>query len=182
MARKGFKRWWTTLVPTSVERSAYVFIASLGLLVAMWQWRPMPEVVWQVTSPPIALALTALSFLGWLIFFIGNFAINHWKLFGLRHIGDYFHDSVTPEPTPLSYQLGRHLTYLGFIIAVWSTPTMTTGHLLFAFVMSVYILVRAMLKEGDLIDQVGKMAAQAGRLLAQVQQSARPERSEGRAG
>ena len=96
MARQGFKRWWTTLVPTSVERSAYLFTASLVVLVLMWQWRPMPEVVWQVTSPPIAMALTALSLLGWGVAFTSNFVVNHWELFGLQHVGDYFHDSITP--------------------------------------------------------------------------------------
>jgi len=155
MGRQGFKGWWTKLMPTSLERSAYVFVASLVLLALMWQWRPLPEVVWQAPSPPIGTALTALSFLGWLIVFTGNFAANHLELFSLQHIGDYVHDSVTPEPTPLPHRLARRLTYLGFIIAVWSAPIMTTGHLLFAFVTSVYMLVGAAVKQTDFIGQFG---------------------------
>jgi len=166
MARLRFKRWWTKWVPTSFERGAYVFAASIVLLLAMWQWRPMPELVWQVTSPPISMALTALSFLGWLILFTGNFVINHLELFGLQHIGDYFHDGDMPEPTPLSHQLARHLIYVGFFIAIWSTPTMTAGHLLFAFVTSGYMLVGAMLKESDLLDQFGQNYGERVAMLA----------------
>ncbi|HEX5211111.1 MAG TPA: isoprenylcysteine carboxylmethyltransferase family protein [Pseudolabrys sp.] len=157
MARQGVKRWWAKLVPVSVGRSAYVFIASVSLLAVMWLWRPMPETVWHVASPPAVLALTAVSFLGWLFFFVGSFVITNWELFGLRHIGDYVQDSVMPEPAPLSYRLTRHLSHLGIIIAAWSAPIMTTGHLLFASVIPVYILVGAVLKESTMIDWVGRL-------------------------
>ena len=65
MARKTFKRWWTQLVPESVERSTYVLFASLALVLLFWQWRPLPEVVWHVADPQIAGAIVGVSFFGW---------------------------------------------------------------------------------------------------------------------
>src|SRR5688572_32262658 len=51
MARPAFKRWWTRLVPRSVERTTYVLLASLALLLLYWQWLPMPDELWSATNP-----------------------------------------------------------------------------------------------------------------------------------
>ena len=67
MARRQFKQWWTQYVPKSVERSTYVLLASLTLVLLFWQWRPMPTVVWQIASPGIAMLVTGISLFGSLI-------------------------------------------------------------------------------------------------------------------
>jgi protein-S-isoprenylcysteine O-methyltransferase Ste14 len=158
MARKQFKQWWTQYVPASVERSTYVLFASLALILLFWQWRPIPTVVWQIDDEQIAMAVLALSFVGWLIVFTSTFMINHFELFGLHQVANNLAGRPMPAPrfrTPLYYQFVRHPIYLGFIIAFWAAPTMTAGHLLFATVTTAYIIVGILLEERDLVDLFG---------------------------
>jgi methanethiol S-methyltransferase len=158
MARPQFKQWWTRFVPKSIERATYVLLASLVLLLLFWQWRPIPMVVWQIDQPQVAAAVTALSFVGWLIVFGSTFLINHFALFGLHQVANNLTGRPMPTPrfrTPLLYGFVRHPLYLGFIIAFWAAPTMTFGHLLFAAVTTAYILVAIQLEERDLVDVFG---------------------------
>jgi protein-S-isoprenylcysteine O-methyltransferase Ste14 len=158
MARQQFKRWWRQLVPTSVERTTYVLFATLALALLLWQWRPMPEVVWQVANPQAATAITVVSLIGWLIVLTSTFLINHFELFGLHQVANNLIGRPMPAPRfrmPLYYKFVRHPIYLGFLIAFWAAPTMTVGHLLFAAVTTAYIVVGASLEERDLLDAFG---------------------------
>jgi protein-S-isoprenylcysteine O-methyltransferase Ste14 len=159
MARVGFKRWWTRLIPAPVERSTFVLAASLCLAVLFWQWRPLgTKVLWDVSEEGLSAVLVALSLTGWLIVLLTTFMLDHFDLFGLRQVWYAFRGQPYPGlkfATPGLYKAVRHPIYMGFIIAFWSTPIMTLGHLLFAAATTGYILVAIQLEERDLIRHHG---------------------------
>lgn len=159
MARKPFKRWLTRFVSPVIERSVYVLLASLTLIVIFAHWRPITAVVWQVDQPQAAMALTAFGLFGWLLVLASTFMISHFELFGLHQVTANLAGKPMPDvrfKTPGLYKMVRHPIYLGFIIAFWSTPMMTAGHLLFAAVTTGYILVGIFLEERDLVHQFGE--------------------------
>ena len=159
MARPFFKRWWTRLVPKSVERSTYVIFASAALVLLFWQWRPMLDPVWTTHQPVAVAILRTIFWLGFVLVLLSTFLINHFELFGLRQVvGGLLHwPEAAPEfRTPFLYKQTRHPLYLGFLLAFWATPTMTVGHLLFAIATTGYILIAIQFEEHDLINLFGE--------------------------
>src|SRR5437899_1486157 len=144
MARPAFKRWWTRFVPASIERSTYVLVSSLALIVLFWQWRPLPQLLWQVDGELARAAMYALAALGWLLVLSSSFLINHFDLFGLRQVWSFANRRTAPDTpfvTRAFYRIVRHPLMLGFLIAFWATPTMSVGHLLFTLMTTGYIVV-----------------------------------------
>ena len=158
MARPQFKAWWTRFVPKSVERSTYVLLATSALALLLWQWRPLPDVIWRIGDPRLARTIRGISCFGWLVVLTSTFLINHFELFGLHQVANNLVGKDMPPPrfkTPFFYRFVRHPIYLGFIIAFWAAPTMTVGHLLFAFATTGYILIGIFLEERDLVALFG---------------------------
>ncbi|WP_315775632.1 MULTISPECIES: methanethiol S-methyltransferase [unclassified Bradyrhizobium] len=158
MARPAFKRWFTRIIPAAAERSTYVLLSSVILLLLFWQWRPIPIPVWRVEGVAAAV-LTGVHWLGWLIALSSTYMIDHFDLFGLRQAVLALRGTdATAQPfkTPLLYRLVRHPLMLGFLLAFWATPEMSVGHLLFAVLSTAYILIGLQLEERDLVAEFGE--------------------------
>jgi len=159
MARATFKTWWTTVIPQPIERSTYVLLASLLFLLLFWQWRPIGGVMWQVDQPIGHALLLGLYALGWVVAVLSTFLMNHFELFGLKQV---YANLVGKSAgaggfkTPLLYQVVRHPLMVGLLIAFWATPRMTFGHVLFALMTTVYIVIGVHFEERDLVQAFGE--------------------------
>ena len=160
MARPAFKRWWTQIIPAAAERSTFVLCASALLALLVWQWRPLPGVVWEVESPIGVAVLHGLYFLGWGIVFYATFLIDHFELFGVRQAVDHAFGGPTEQArfTERSlYRVVRHPLMLGFLIAFWAAPVMSPGRLLFAGVITAWVLLAIRIEEKTLVEAHGEL-------------------------
>ena len=158
MARPAFKRWWTRIIPTAVERSTYVLLASLLLGLLCWQWRTIEGTVWHVGWEPLRAAIWVWAAVGWLTVLASTFMISHFELFGLRQVFVAWRgrpDGQTGFRATMLYRVVRHPLMLGVLIAFWAAPTMTAGHLLFALGTTGYILIAVRIEERDLTAAFG---------------------------
>ena len=153
MARPAFKRWWSRIVPTHLERATYVLATSVALAFVYWQWRPMPSVIWDLQADALRAAVWAVSMLGWVLVVAMTFVFSHAEFLGLKQPIQHRRGELPAPPRllmPLPFRLVRHPLMTGFLIAFWVTPTMTVGHLVFATLSTVYILIGVKYEERDL--------------------------------
>lgn len=158
MARPRFRVWWTRFVPRTIERSTFVAIASLLLMLLYLQWRPLPTTVWHVENSIGRALLGTLYFAGWATVFYSSFVIDHFELFGLRQVWSHLRNKEHHPPSFSSrslYRWVRHPLMLGFLIAFWSAPAMSQGRLLFAVVTTAWILFAIQIEERDLAYYLG---------------------------
>jgi protein-S-isoprenylcysteine O-methyltransferase Ste14 len=159
MARQGFKRAWTKFVPQPVERSTYVLASSIALLILVRNWQTLPGLIWEVEAAWAVMLLHVLFWFGWLLILACTFLIDHGDLFGLKQVWQYWRGQPYEPPmfvTPGPYRFVRHPLYLGFLIAFWSAPRMTSGHLFFAAMCTGYILLAIQFEERDLVTYHGE--------------------------
>jgi methanethiol S-methyltransferase len=186
MARPAFKKRWTSLIPAPIERSTFVLLASLILILLYWQWRPLTQVIWDVQAVWGQYLIWGLFAAGFLLVLLSTFVIDHFDLFGLRQVMLNLRREAYTHPgfkVTYFYRFVRHPLYSGFLLAFWATPHMTLGHLLFAAGMSIYILIAIQYEERDLVrfhgqdyvayrDQVPMLVPRLGRIHATVRPQA----------
>jgi protein-S-isoprenylcysteine O-methyltransferase Ste14 len=160
MARPAFKKWLNGILSPAIERSTYVLLSSLTLFLIYWQWHPITTVIWEVENNTMAKILTGVFFFGWSLVLFSTFLINHFEVFGLKQVFDNLSNKFTENPkfkVKFLYKIVRHPIMLGYIIAFWSTPLMTLGHLIFAVITTLYIIVAVKyFEEKDLKKSIGK--------------------------
>lgn len=162
MARSGFKAWLTKRVPRYAERSVYVLLSSLLLLLMMIGWQPVEGVVWSFDSTLAVWVLYGFYALGWSILFMATFQIDHWQLFGLKQAVTQFTARIeagelTSFVTPLMYRFVRHPMMTGMLILLWATPEMSLSRAHLAVLMTLYILVGTVFEEKDLESEFGEL-------------------------
>lgn len=147
MARSGAKAWLTRIVPPDLERSVYVWIASVLFLAVCWLWQPLPGVVWQVRGP--GLMLYVVQLFGVALTLKAAQIVGIWELAGVKQ----------PDPRqPIEFRadgpfaIVRHPIYLGWVLMVFATPTMTTSRLLFAVVSTLYLIAAIPFEERSLLE------------------------------
>jgi methanethiol S-methyltransferase len=159
MARARFKAWWSRIIPQAVERSTYILVSSLVLLLLFSRWQAITAVVWEVNHPIAQRTLEVLFWLGWIIAIRASFLIDHSDFFGLKQVWLYARGKPY-EPVkfkmPDLYRHVRHPVMMGILTALWATPVMTLGHLVFAAMSTLYILVGIRFEERDLLVLYGE--------------------------
>jgi len=159
MARQKFKRWLTRYFPQAMERSTFVLTSSVLLMVLMLNWQPLGGTIWTVNNEIAIITLYSMFAIGTGMIFLASFLINHFDLFGLRQVWLAFVNKPYSElnfSTPFLYKVTRHPLYLGFVIMLWSTPVMTTAHLVCAILMTTYIVIAIQFEEKDLVRNLGE--------------------------
>jgi len=157
-ARARAKRWLARVMAPSMERSTFVLVASLLLLLLIWQWRPIEAIVWELETPALRDIVYAVYAGGWLLVLASTFLIDHFELFGLSQVLRRWRGGMPPAQefrTPGLYRLVRHPMHAGVLVVCWAAPTMTAGHLLFAAAMTAYIVIGSELEERDLLRLFG---------------------------
>lgn len=160
MARTGFKRILTRIIPKPAERSTYVLFSSLALILLFWLWLPIGGTIWNVENEFVRIVLYSLFAFGWITVLITSFLINHFDLFGLRQVWLYLKNEKYTQlkfRTPGPYKYVRHPLYVGWLLLFWATPTMTVAHLVFAFATTAYILIAIGYEERDLLNEYGRV-------------------------
>ncbi len=159
MARRGFKQWLTRFIPQAAERSTYVLLSSVALIVLCALWQPLGGVLWAAESNAAIVALRVIQFAGFGVVLYSTFLIDHFDLFGLRQVflswrGATYTDKAFRTPT--LYRFVRHPLYVGWILAMCATPVLTGSHLFFAATLTAYILGAIILEERDLVRHFGE--------------------------
>jgi methanethiol S-methyltransferase len=154
-ARFGIRERIARSVPR-LERSIYVWVASVLFIAVCALWQPLPGIVWRVDNRVVAIAISVLHVVGIVVSLVSAAAIDIWDLSGVKQIYS------RPKPRAQSqepedfkstglYGLVRHPIYLGWFLLVFAMPTMTATRFAFAVISCVYVLIAIPFEERALL-------------------------------
>jgi protein-S-isoprenylcysteine O-methyltransferase Ste14 len=163
-ARERVRGWIARIVPAGLERSCYVWVASLLLIAVCALWRPVGGVAWDIDGPA-RWALLALQLFGIWLSVRAAAVIDVLDLAGvrMRRPGGAHEPASVEFKTDGPYGWVRHPIYLGWFLLVFSVATMTMTRLVFAVVSSVYVLIAIPFEERSLRAMAGAAYADYAR-------------------
>ena len=160
MVRPRFKTWFDQHVPYGAQRATYTLISSFFLALILILWQPLPGKLWHFDDGGIGYWIATLLYIfGWGIAVIATFQIDHFGLLGLTQAWRAWHGLGEPEASFQErgfYRWVRHPIQAGTMLGLWTTPVMSTGHLLFALSFTLYILIGLHYEERDLMQTLGE--------------------------
>jgi protein-S-isoprenylcysteine O-methyltransferase Ste14 len=158
MARPWFKTWWAASIPPAFERCTYVHMANLALFALIIFWQPIPGELWNVSQEVWRDALWAAFAGGWIVLFLGARSFGVLDLLGVQQMRRWTNGQraqASRLKTGLLYRWLRHPMYVGVLLGVWATPTMSIGHALLAVGLTGYVLIAIRYEERDLANRFG---------------------------
>ncbi|WP_245609178.1 methyltransferase family protein [Sulfurovum lithotrophicum] len=171
MARRGFKRMVTRMIPKVSERSTYVLLSGVVFIVMCLYYQPIDGYVWKVENGWLKWLLEAGFVFGWGLSVYASFIINHFELFGLEQVYFYL---TGKEAKPIAfkekqlYRYLRHPIQLGVLMGMWFTPAMSYGHLVLSIGFTVYIFIGLYFEEKDLVREMGEVYADYKKRVAMM--------------
>jgi protein-S-isoprenylcysteine O-methyltransferase Ste14 len=149
LARSGIKTRLAGVIPSALERTIYVWVASVLFIVVCAAWQLVPGTLWHVTGPAVWL-LHAVQVGAVMVAIAAGRAVDVFEFAGVREaLSRPAIDSRTPTSRG-PYGVVRHPLYLAFLLAVWPMPLMTGTRLVFALVSTIYVLIAIPMEERDL--------------------------------
>ncbi|XP_065912757.1 methanethiol S-methyltransferase-like [Dysidea avara] len=159
MARKAFKTMIDTCFPEDFERVVYNVMTVVVVYLMFFLWEPLPDVIWNVTIPWLRYTIIAVR-LGFVMVVLKSVAtLDRLILYGIKQPLCRVQNKQLPKVSLVKsgmFGIVRHPTMAGLMGIFLVTPTMTTGQLLFAITMTMYIMIAVLcLEERDLVHYFG---------------------------
>jgi len=153
-ARMGLKVAVTRAVPASLERSTYVWIASLLFIAVCAWWQPVAGGAWHASGWTAGL-LSAVQAAGGVFTLVAARHLDVLELAGVRQALQLPLKRASGLDDYGPYGLVRHPIYFAWLLLVWPAPLMNGTRLVFAAVSTIYLVVAIPYEERDLRRQFG---------------------------
>jgi protein-S-isoprenylcysteine O-methyltransferase Ste14 len=153
-ARPRVKRWIGEVFGPDLERSVYVWIASLLFIVVCAAWMPVPGQIWRVEGP-LAVGFAAVQVAAGVLTVLGARRLDVLELAGIRQLFPQEGQRPLALLDDGLYGLVRHPIYLGWLLLVWPAADMNGTRFLFAAVSTAYLVAAVPWEERALAGTFG---------------------------